>query len=260
MKQMNRIFVIAVISLLISSLLNAQDTTLVVSESGNVGVGTTNPTELLHLQQANKPTLKLQSAGDVAGRLSFRQANETGVDIFYNSVDDGLSFETFGGGASLGIPLYLKQNNGNVGIGTTAPASKLEVAGMVHASSGGFKFPDGTTQETATKFMKFTINLGATVPAIQGGRAWTTIGPINGLEPGATVVVSPSELLPLGVVLNYALVSAENQVRILWINATSNEITVPDMDYYFTVFNPDNLSAPNKVNPSNISVISQSTD
>lgn len=259
MKQMNRIFV-TMFFFLSSSIIFAQDTTLTVSENGNVGVGTTTPSELLHLQKSDNPTLKLQSAGDTAGRLSFRQANETGVDIFYNSAEDGLSFETFGGGASLGIPLYLKQNNGNVGIGTVSPTSKLEVAGMVHASSGGFKFPDGTTQETATKFMKFTLNLGATVPAIQGGRAWTTIGPISGLEPGATVVVSPSDLLPLGVVLNYALVSAENQVRILWINATSNEITVPDMDYYFTVFNPGNNSAPNAVNPSNISVISQSTD
>lgn len=38
---------------------------------------------------------------------------------------------------------------GNVGIGTTAPAQKLSVAGMVESTSGGFKFPDGTVQTTA---------------------------------------------------------------------------------------------------------------
>lgn len=38
---------------------------------------------------------------------------------------------------------------GNVGIGTTAPASKLTVAGAIHSTSGGFKFPDGTIQATA---------------------------------------------------------------------------------------------------------------
>lgn len=38
---------------------------------------------------------------------------------------------------------------GNVGIGTPTPGSKLEVAGMIHSSVGGFKFPDGTVQTTA---------------------------------------------------------------------------------------------------------------
>lgn len=37
----------------------------------------------------------------------------------------------------------------NVGIGTSSPGQKLTVAGTVESTSGGFKFPDGTTQSTA---------------------------------------------------------------------------------------------------------------
>jgi hypothetical protein len=41
-------------------------------------------------------------------------------------------------------------NSRNVGIGTTTPASKLEVAGIVHSTTGGFKFPDGSIQTSAS--------------------------------------------------------------------------------------------------------------
>jgi hypothetical protein len=39
--------------------------------------------------------------------------------------------------------------SGNVGIGTTTPASPLTVTGLIESTSGGFKFPDGTIQTTA---------------------------------------------------------------------------------------------------------------
>ena len=39
--------------------------------------------------------------------------------------------------------------NGNVGIGTTTPSSKLTVNGTIETTVGGVKFPDGTEQTTA---------------------------------------------------------------------------------------------------------------
>lgn len=49
------------------------------------------------------------------------------------------------GGATNGLIVQF----GNVGIGTTNPGQKLSVAGIVESTSGGMKFPDGTTQTTA---------------------------------------------------------------------------------------------------------------
>ncbi|MCR5889674.1 tail fiber domain-containing protein [Hymenobacter sp. J193] len=50
-----------------------------------------------------------------------------------------------GNGGSTGLAIG---SGGNVGIGTPA-TEKLQVAGTVYSSAGGFKFPDGTTQTTA---------------------------------------------------------------------------------------------------------------
>ncbi len=52
--------------------------------------------------------------------------------------------------ADLADAVLTVENSGDVGIGTRTPASKLEVVGIVHSTSGGFKFPDGSIQTTAS--------------------------------------------------------------------------------------------------------------
>ncbi|HBN86653.1 TPA: hypothetical protein DDZ49_00570 [Candidatus Wolfebacteria bacterium] len=69
--------------------------------------------------------------------------------------NDNAAYLTISGGTS-GNTYF----SGNVGIGNTSPSYKLDVAGQIRSSSGGFTFPDGTTQTTAANL---------------GGKTWVTI-------------------------------------------------------------------------------------
>jgi hypothetical protein len=103
----------------------------VILDSGNAGIGVPDPKKLLHLFANSEPALKIES-GDSAtksGTILFRQSQDTGVDVYYDDSDGrkGLAVESILAGDPQGVKLFVK-NNGNVGVGTTAPGAKLEIA------------------------------------------------------------------------------------------------------------------------------------
>ena len=63
----------------------------------------------------------------------------------------------------LGPELFIDAGTGNVGIGTIAPGERLSVAGTIESTSGGFRFPDGTVQQSAQL-------VGPAGPALQAAR------------------------------------------------------------------------------------------
>jgi len=103
---------------------------MVLSSSGNVGIGTTGPQKKLHVSSGDQTTARI--------RLSNTNTASGGDDIelvagVHNVTQDGFSIYN----ASSGGTQFVIQGGGNVGIGTTSPNAKLQVDGGEINCSGG---------------------------------------------------------------------------------------------------------------------------
>lgn len=128
--------------------------------SGNVGIGLTSPAARLSVRQANDS----QSGGNAGVRVENTAA--TGITQILTGADNA-SYIFNGTGGNY---LVLK-NTGNVGIGTTAGAAKLDVAGETKVSSTGLACSASTAGG---------IRYSGGVLQYCNGSAWTTLSTSGG--------------------------------------------------------------------------------
>jgi hypothetical protein len=124
------------------------DSSAYSDSAGNVGIGTNAPTRRLHVVSSTNANdgILVEGRGNLVSLKSLDDNHRFNVNLwndgttrFYDSQDNGTNWA-----------MNLAFKNGNIGIGTNNPSQKLTVAGLVESLNGGFKFPDGTVQTTAT--------------------------------------------------------------------------------------------------------------
>ena len=105
-----------------------------LTTTGNVGIGTTNPNGKLDVR-GNSNGLPATSGTSQNG-LSARFGNNITSSVLDIGENTGVSWiqTTNEGNLSLTYPLLLNPNGGNVGIGTTSPGQKLDIAGNIQLS------------------------------------------------------------------------------------------------------------------------------
>ena len=178
------------------------------TSNGSVGIGTTSPTAALQIGSAVNTTTHLSlvmpnwdttlATGGYAYFVGGWSApGYWGIGPLNGNTTPTLQIGNVAGGGAQSTGTWASTQNlnlvvgGNVGIGTTAPGAKLDVAGAIHATgivdasatTSGVKFADGNTQTTAWTGVLCGGDYAEAVDAKSSPKAY---------EPGDVLVIGDS--------------------------------------------------------------------
>ncbi|MCP6720007.1 MAG: hypothetical protein KJI72_01595 [Patescibacteria group bacterium] len=143
------------------STLAVTGTSTLATTQGRVGIGTTNPGDILHIAGGSSNGLSISGTANPTLKFDESSSGDSNIvaDIRWDALDSGAAAQEYGrirlyaesdnaGAEEGGIRFRLAngtggfredivfQGDGNVGIGTTGPNAKLEVAGNIRITGG----------------------------------------------------------------------------------------------------------------------------
>ncbi len=126
-----------------------------ITSAGNVGIGTTSPATKLHISDATTPEFRIE---DTTNNRYLSLYQNDANSYVQSSLNSALVFSTHGGNERMRITTA-----GDVGIGTTSPARKLEVYNGSSSLISQFRSGSGTSS-----FICFA-NTGSTADQVRIG-------------------------------------------------------------------------------------------
>jgi len=232
---------------------------MTLTGGGNVGIGTTTPSRILHV---TTPDSTVTTIGDASGiRLETRTTpGETGAEILFS----GYSGQTYGT-AAIGIiqtdngdaeasDLYFATKvgtaagdrpiermritkAGSVGIGTATPAATLDVSG-----TGAIKIPVGTTAQRPASSVAGMIRFNSDSGKVEyhNGIGWSSISALSLIAEGdlfgygVTDVITLTDSMVIGVYCdqNHYGWGLANTLAATW----NRMVSTPTLAPYFGVY------------------------
>src|SRR3989344_3789484 len=224
----------------------------VISSAGNVGIGITNPGAKLHvLTSSGNSSIYTEAPAGSYGYVRYK----SGTQLWDLAVRDNEYSSAFQFRHNGGAPQMVIQTGGSVGIGTTAPAYKLDVNGTINATQvlvGGVAVATTGTSNTWTTSQTFnsttvfnntatfsTISVGTSVVngAINAVGAVNISGDVNiagniyASNIGAATTVNASKVSAgvfgsLSTKGNYTFQASANTNPVLMIDAVNERVGV----------------------------------